>query len=209
MSEETKLKKPFYRKWWVWVIAIVVVIAVATNGEDTEEVAGEPEEITQENETDTLEDEPAEENESKEEDEPKEESTETQDKQNESTDNQNYIDFFVSHASKISNVLYEISDLAMDYRPNDDDWVMDMAVALVSLEEYADEAIEYEPVPETYKNSHKYYAEAMAEFKLATDYFTEGIDNEDAELVDKASEHILNGNDLINKSNEELEKINP
>lgn len=29
------LKKPFYKKWWVWLIAIIVVIAIASGGEDT------------------------------------------------------------------------------------------------------------------------------------------------------------------------------
>lgn len=29
------LKKPFYKKWWVWLIAVIVVIAVASGGEDT------------------------------------------------------------------------------------------------------------------------------------------------------------------------------
>lgn len=29
------LKKPFYKKWWVWLIAIIIVIAVTSGGEDT------------------------------------------------------------------------------------------------------------------------------------------------------------------------------
>jgi len=31
------LKKPFYKKWWVWLIAIIIVIAIASGGEDTPE----------------------------------------------------------------------------------------------------------------------------------------------------------------------------
>ena len=42
MSE--KPKKPFYKKWWVWVIAIIVIFAWASGGEDTEETASEPDE---------------------------------------------------------------------------------------------------------------------------------------------------------------------
>ena len=33
-----KVKKPFYKKWWVWLIAIIVIIAIATNGEEGEVV---------------------------------------------------------------------------------------------------------------------------------------------------------------------------
>jgi len=32
MSE--KIKKPFYKKWWVWAVAVVVIAVAATGGED-------------------------------------------------------------------------------------------------------------------------------------------------------------------------------
>lgn len=34
-----KVKKPFYKKWWVWLIAVIIVIAIAGGGEDTAEQA--------------------------------------------------------------------------------------------------------------------------------------------------------------------------
>ena len=30
----TKIKKPFYKKWWVWVIAILIIGAIGANGDD-------------------------------------------------------------------------------------------------------------------------------------------------------------------------------
>lgn len=30
----TKVKKPFYKKWWVWLIAIILIIAVFSEGEE-------------------------------------------------------------------------------------------------------------------------------------------------------------------------------
>jgi hypothetical protein len=38
MTTEKK-KKPFYKKWWVWLIAIIVVGAIATGGEETEKAS--------------------------------------------------------------------------------------------------------------------------------------------------------------------------
>lgn len=38
----TKTKKPFYKKWWFWVLAVVVIAAIGGQGADTEEVAEEP-----------------------------------------------------------------------------------------------------------------------------------------------------------------------
>ncbi len=29
------LKKPFYKKWWVWVLAVILLIAIASSGDDT------------------------------------------------------------------------------------------------------------------------------------------------------------------------------
>lgn len=34
-----KVKKPLYKKWWIWVLAVIVVIAVSTNGEDEAKTA--------------------------------------------------------------------------------------------------------------------------------------------------------------------------
>ncbi|MEG0579510.1 MAG: DUF3862 domain-containing protein [Niameybacter sp.] len=34
MSKETKIKKPFYKKWWAWVIAIIIVVAIASPSEE-------------------------------------------------------------------------------------------------------------------------------------------------------------------------------
>lgn len=31
---KAKVKKPFYKKWWVWVIAIIVIIGVSNAGKD-------------------------------------------------------------------------------------------------------------------------------------------------------------------------------
>lgn len=36
MNTETKAKKPFYKKWWVWLIIAIVAIAVASGGGDDE-----------------------------------------------------------------------------------------------------------------------------------------------------------------------------
>lgn len=34
MSKQVKVKKPFYKKWWVWLLAIIVVASVGGAGEE-------------------------------------------------------------------------------------------------------------------------------------------------------------------------------
>ncbi|MDE3837894.1 DUF4352 domain-containing protein [Bacillus methanolicus] len=40
-----KTKKPFYKKWWVWLLGIIIIAAIASGGgEDTEQASTEPKE---------------------------------------------------------------------------------------------------------------------------------------------------------------------
>ncbi|AOH54507.1 hypothetical protein ABE28_009090 [Peribacillus muralis] len=36
MAKKEKVNKPFYKKWWVWVLAIIIIGAIAGGGEDTD-----------------------------------------------------------------------------------------------------------------------------------------------------------------------------
>ncbi|WP_025783329.1 DUF4352 domain-containing protein [Sporosarcina sp. D27] len=38
-QSNAKAKKPFYKKWWVWILAIIVVIAVSTSGDDEAKIS--------------------------------------------------------------------------------------------------------------------------------------------------------------------------
>ena len=39
--EKEKAKKPFYKKWWVWVVAIIVFFVIVGSIDDTEEASNE------------------------------------------------------------------------------------------------------------------------------------------------------------------------
>ncbi|MGE7880173.1 DUF4352 domain-containing protein [Peribacillus muralis] len=36
MAKKEKVNKPFYKKWWVWVLAVIIIGAIASGGEDTD-----------------------------------------------------------------------------------------------------------------------------------------------------------------------------
>ena len=38
-EKSNKVKKPFYKRWWVWVLAVIVIGNMIGGGEDTEETA--------------------------------------------------------------------------------------------------------------------------------------------------------------------------
>jgi Domain of unknown function (DUF4352) len=42
-----KVKKPFYKKWWVWLLGVIIIAAAASGGgEETEQASTEPKEET-------------------------------------------------------------------------------------------------------------------------------------------------------------------
>ncbi|MBP1971650.1 hypothetical protein J2Z83_003802 [Virgibacillus natechei] len=72
MSKEEKVKKPFYKKWWVWLIAVIVIVAVSSGddeevdtveGEEAETESAEVEENNEEEAEEVSTEEPAEEEE--------------------------------------------------------------------------------------------------------------------------------------------------
>lgn len=55
MAKKEKVKKPFYKKWWVWVLAIIIIAAATSGGEEdtAEDASTEP--TTEATETSTEE----------------------------------------------------------------------------------------------------------------------------------------------------------
>ncbi|WP_186763916.1 Ltp family lipoprotein [Planomicrobium sp. CPCC 101079] len=39
MGSKEKVKKPFYKKWWVWLIAIIIIFAIGSPKEETEKAS--------------------------------------------------------------------------------------------------------------------------------------------------------------------------
>ncbi|MGG0788269.1 Ltp family lipoprotein [Peribacillus simplex] len=58
MSKEklNKVKKPFYKKWWVWVLAVIIIASIASGGgEESATTDTEPESTVDESAVDTIE----------------------------------------------------------------------------------------------------------------------------------------------------------
>ena len=43
MTKKEKVKKPFYKKWWVWVLAVIIIGSIATGGEEDSDQDASPE----------------------------------------------------------------------------------------------------------------------------------------------------------------------
>ena len=54
MEEKAKIKKPFYKRWWVWAIVVVLVIGMFGSSGDTE-TKGNDQQSTAQSQTATTE----------------------------------------------------------------------------------------------------------------------------------------------------------
>lgn len=48
MAKKEKVKKPFYKKWWVWLLAVILIGSFANLGEDTDQNSSTSEKKTSE-----------------------------------------------------------------------------------------------------------------------------------------------------------------
>jgi hypothetical protein len=70
MAKE-KVKKPFYKKWWVWLLAVIVVGSIATGGEEESAEPAATEPVAQETKSESTSAKPEETKEEKKKEEPK------------------------------------------------------------------------------------------------------------------------------------------
>jgi len=88
----------------------------------------------------------------------------------------------------------------------DNDWRTKLGLALGILNFRADEMAKLEPTPK-YVNLQSIIVKLADETHLFTDAYTNGIDNFDSALIDKARQHFNNMIKLMEEATAEMEKI--
>lgn len=86
------------------------------------------------------------------------------------------------------------------------DWKTKLGLTLGILNFRADEMAKLEPTPK-YVNLHSIIVKLADETHLFTDAYANGIDNFDSALIEKASQHLINMNALIQDATTEMDKI--
>ena len=88
----------------------------------------------------------------------------------------------------------------------DDEWTLNVAVQLVTIQALYDEAIEINP-PSSMTNIHYKYVQAMKHFESATQLIAQGIDELDANLINQATAEMNLGGQLIDEATELIEEF--
>ncbi len=209
MSEENnmnevpeKKRKPIWKRWWVWVLAILLVIAFA-GGDGAEDLnEGVTSSVTSE---DSQEEVPEISEEDFEEFEVPPEEPGIVDLDVGISDSE-YIGWLSNHNSKMAENLYKLSTLMSSPDMFTDDWVIRTAVVITEIRFLVGEVQEQE-YPDNFKDTHSYYLEAANNYGKSMDYLVSGIDNMNPDDLDKASMYMMEGTKNIEKATESISNM--
>lgn len=206
-KNEVKVKKPFYKRWWFILLAVVVIFGVLTDtddGEAEETVETEDVEVVEEEAIEEKVDEPSEEEIAKK----KKEQRIRREKEQEARDNakleENYQEFIIEISEEYSEGMTLLSKQTGEYDPLSEEWVFNTAVAVTMIKETADKVLQFDEdkVPENLKEVHSYVISASEYYLEAMDFFVTGVDNMDVDAVNTSAELLELGNLDIEKATE-------
>lgn len=110
-----------------------------------------------------------------------------------------YKNYIVKHSTDIGGYFRDFSELVSNPQ-NDDVWMIKLAVAIQQIKDSADEYLNKTDIPEGFESMDNEYKSAMREFKTAMDIIPKAIDNNDTVMINRATEHILTGNEYVSKA---------
>lgn len=116
-----------------------------------------------------------------------------------SKEKQAYSNFMGDKFSKLSGEMTTFSSLMTNPNFYDDTWILNTAMSLYTIDTIADEVISYSPVPPDFQQLNDVTKEAMMEYKAMVEILPSAIDNLNVDGINRATEHLLIGNELINQ----------
>jgi len=184
MAEETKLKKPIWKKWWFWLIIIFVIIIIASAGGE------EKKETTPEQQT-------------------PQEQTQPQETSQASQAEQQYIQEILKINQDVTDAMAYITNLCQT-KPLPTLWteeeIFTTAAHTVMIELSYQSAQELDP-PDKFKSTHDFFLSGLSKYGEAMPIFRSGVDNLDADKIQQSTNLIAEGAQLINQATQEVNKV--
>jgi hypothetical protein len=120
-----------------------------------------------------------------------------------------YTIFSMGFSAQLGDSLSELSTLLSEPNLYDDDWILSMALALLTLDEVLASYRDYDgEIPSVFQKAHELTLLAVEEYQYIPDNLPSAIDNMDSEAIEKNSEHLLQGTEYITQATEEISNIN-
>ena len=190
--------KPVWKRWWFWVLGLVLLVAVTGSGDPVDEVPAAVPDVpaaVQEGAAvpvDVV---------------PVEEPTAAVASDPDSTDYTDYIDTIIAHAKNMRYAMSGIGQSATSFEEEgySASWRVSTAYYISLVRQYADEALEIQPPPGM-EMANNTYREAMNCYLLAMDYYEQGLGQSssdmDPRLIEMSTEQMLMGNEYVRLTTE-------
>jgi len=117
-----------------------------------------------------------------------------------------YATTIIDHASKVSETMYSLSDLMENAKFGDDEWTLNMAVQLATIQALYDEAMDVAP-PDSMANIHYKYVQAMKHYETSTHLIAKGVDELDVNLINQATAEILTGAQFMDEATKLIDEF--
>jgi hypothetical protein len=198
-ENEMKIKKPFWKKWWVWLIGIFLLIIVASGcgGEPTTENKQETQSTIEEVEkTQPI------------------NKTEEEDKKNQ--EEEKWREEVSNYSLKSADII-QITGKALgemgeflQAKPLPILWtekeMIKVAAQMVTIQMSYEDAEKLQP-PKEMEKIHATFLEGMQYYNDAMDNLTKGIDSSDVDLINKAANQMGEGNKSIKEATKLIEEF--
>ncbi|OHR73972.1 hypothetical protein HMPREF3291_05145 [Bacillus sp. HMSC76G11] len=124
-----------------------------------------------------------------------------------------YQQFSISTFQALPENFQAITDLITDATQDplllfDDNWKTDVVINYEMVTDKMQAMIDYEGVPEKYKEVHEYTVKAAHEYIASKEKFYYGVDNMDPDSIFEATNHMDQGNAYIDEATILLEEMN-
>ncbi|WCN36556.1 DUF7018 domain-containing (lipo)protein [Aneurinibacillus uraniidurans] len=109
-----------------------------------------------------------------------------------------YQSAFVANTTALTKALLQMSEVSQQF-DGSDNWKKKMAAALAMLKNGVDDAKKLKPTPR-FQEVHNSYMKAIAEFEKVPDLIAKGIDKNDVTYINKATDKMVAGSQMINQT---------
>lgn len=112
-----------------------------------------------------------------------------------------YVEFTREMGSNMSAHFKDFARLTSEDFEYSNDWIQEMALVLTLIKYEAETVIDYDNVPNSFKEAHNVQMKAMNKYINFTDLFARSVDsNFDEALLEEAKANMNEGNQLIGEA---------
>jgi hypothetical protein len=120
-----------------------------------------------------------------------------------------YLTQWTDWLTKYGEAFTKFSELNLDPKVSDATWRSDVTKEVETIRDTANRVLDYNKAPTTFKGIHRNMQDAATHFVKMADLYNEGLQKQDATILDQATAELAEGNKLMDKAYEGMANLAP